>query len=120
MKGRESTASIALVSGPAVPANNCQPPFVGRPQPNLPVVKKPPTPPKPPQTGCFAARVIQNFAGSDDRAGVTLTVNIAAAIALRKLGTKAAASLLPGPGWVYIGTGRSVGLGRSGRSIFLL
>jgi len=30
-------------------------------------------------------------------------VNIAAGIALRKIGSKAAASLLPGPGWLYVG-----------------
>jgi hypothetical protein len=29
-------------------------------------------------------------------------VNIAARIALRQIGTKTAASLLPGPGWLYL------------------
>jgi hypothetical protein len=100
------------------PANNCQPPFVCTTKPNLPVVKGPPTPSKPQQNGCFAGRLIHNFAGDDSRAGVTLTVNIAAGIALRKLGTKAAASLLPGPGWVYLGVATLWDLGEIGEAYF--
>jgi len=94
---------------------------VGQPattQPNLPVVNKSPTIPKSPQNGCIAARLIHNCAGDDSRMGITLTLNIATGIVLRKLGTRAAASLLPGPGWVYIGAATLWDLGEIGEGYF--
>ena len=66
--------------------------------------------------GCFSARLIHNFVGDDSRAGVALTLNIAAGIALRKLGTRAVASLLPGPGWVYVIAATLYDLGQVGNT----
>jgi RHS repeat-associated protein len=51
---------------------------------------------------CMIARLIDNSIGSKGKAGATLTVNIAAGVAMRKFGSRAAASLLPGPGWLYV------------------
>jgi hypothetical protein len=66
----------------------------------------------------MTSRVIHNFAGTDDKAGVSLTLNIGAGIALRKIGTKAVASLLPGPGWVYVGAATLYDLGQIGEAYF--
>jgi hypothetical protein len=49
---------------------------------------------------------------------VTLTLNIAAGIAIRQIGTKAAAALLPGPGWVYVGAATLYDLGMVGEAYF--
>ena len=80
-------------------------------------------PPKPPvakpqkaKPGCMTGRLIHNFGGNDARAGVTVTVNIAAGIALRKIGTKAAAAFLPGPGWLYAGAATLYDLGMIGEA----
>lgn len=82
-------------------------------------------PPKPPQPrtqpvtpGCMTARLIHNFGGNDSRAGVTLTLNIAAGIALRQIGTKAAAALLRGPGWLYVGAATLYDVGMVGEAYF--
>jgi hypothetical protein len=66
---------------------------------------KPPLPPQPEQVtpGCMAAALIHNFVGDDAHAGVTLTVNIGAAVALKLVEQTGPGDLLPGPGWLYAG-----------------
>jgi hypothetical protein len=88
-------------SGPVPLRSVNTPPALLRPS----IGPMPPTMPTQPQritVSCMAAALIENFAGDDAHAGVTLTVNIGAAIALG-LVRQAAPSLLPGPGWLYVG-----------------
>jgi len=47
----------------------------------------------------MAAALIQNFIGDTAHTGATVAVHVAAYAAVRRLGP----SLLPGPGWVYVG-----------------
>jgi hypothetical protein len=41
-----------------------------------------------------------------------------AGIALRQIGTKAAAALLPGPGWLYVGAATLYDVGMAGEAYF--
>jgi len=97
--------SIARVgdSGPSVSAAS--------PEPSKPKAQKA-------TASCMTERLIHNFAGSDDKAAVTITLNLAAGIAMRKIGTKALASLLPGPGWLYVGTATIYDVGMIGEAFF--
>ena len=51
---------------------------------------------------CMTGALINNFIGNADIAGVSLGVNIAALVATQVIKTSVA-SLLPGPGWLYVG-----------------
>ncbi|HWQ55152.1 MAG TPA: RHS repeat-associated core domain-containing protein [Bryobacteraceae bacterium] len=94
-----------------VPANNVRIITVAPPKPLATKSRKA-------TAGCISARLIHNFIGDDDTTAVTLTVNIAAGLALRKIGTKAAASLLPGPGWLYVGAATLYDIGMVGETYF--
>lgn len=65
---------------------------------------------------CTSTRIIENFVGDDGKAGISVTVNVAAGVAARRLGSRAAAGLLPGPGWLYVGTATAYDLALIGEA----
>jgi RHS repeat-associated protein len=84
------------------------------------VPARPPRPKTPDSTaGCVSARLIHNFLGNDSRAGVTVAINAALfAVVSKQVLPKLAASLLPGPGWLYAGAATLYDLGMGGEAYF--
>jgi RHS repeat-associated protein len=70
-----------------------------------PIMRAAPPPPSPQKVtaSCMTAALIDNSVGSPGKTGVTGAVHVGLALGLGA-GRRAVAALLPGPGWLYVGT----------------
>lgn len=84
------------------PGTSAAPPASAGPELSAPFTRSQQPKLQPVTPGCMAAALIHNFIGDDAHAGVTVTANIGAGVALRLLEQTAPGDLLPGPGWLYI------------------